>query len=125
MKIVVWIARGILALIFIVFGLNGFLHFIPGPLPPGLAGQFLGALMQSHYVYAVSGLQLLGGVLLLINPCVPLALTILGPLIVNIDLFHIFLMPMGAQMAILVTIGWIVIFFDQRQHFACIFPRKG
>ncbi|HVW78713.1 MAG TPA: hypothetical protein VHB45_13965 [Alloacidobacterium sp.] len=124
MKIVVWIARVLLALIFIVFGLNGFLHFIPGPLPPGLAGQFLGALIQSHYVYVVSGLQVLGGVLLLINPYVPLALTILAPLIVNIDLFHIFLMPMGAQLAIVVTIGWIIIFIEQRQHFAGIFPRK-
>ena len=125
MKIAAWIARVILALIFIVFGLNGFLHFIPGPLPPGLAGQFLGALIQSHYVYVVSGLQILGGALLLVTPYVPVALTILGPLIVNIDLFHIFLMPVGAQLAILVTIGWIVIFIEQRQHFACIFPRKS
>ena len=74
MKIAALIARLLLGLIFVVFGLNGFLHFIPGPMPSGLAGQFIGALFQSHYVLVVSALQVAGGVLLLVNRYVPLGL---------------------------------------------------
>jgi putative oxidoreductase len=55
MKIAALIAQVLLGLIFLVFGLNGFLNFLPmGPLPEGLAGQFLSALAQSHYVLLVS-----------------------------------------------------------------------
>ena len=61
MHIAALIARVLLGLVFLVFGLNGFLNFLPpGPLPEGPAGQFLGALIQSHYVYPVSALQLVG-----------------------------------------------------------------
>ena len=50
MKIVLLIARLLLGLIFVVFGLNGFLNFLSmGPMPTGLAGQFIGALFLSHY----------------------------------------------------------------------------
>ena len=85
MKIVALIARILLGLIFFVFGLNGFLNFIPmGPLPSGLAGEFMTVLFQSHYVLFVSAVQLAGGVLLLVNRYVPLALVLLGPVIVNI-----------------------------------------
>ncbi|WP_158752093.1 hypothetical protein [Acidobacterium sp. S8] len=124
MKIAALIARIILGLIFVVFGLNGFLHFIPEPLPPGLAGQFLGAMIQSHYVLAVAAVQVAGGALLLANRYVPLALVLLGPVIVNIDLFHILMMPAGAQLAILVAIGWIVIFIQQREYLSCLFVQK-
>jgi uncharacterized membrane protein YphA (DoxX/SURF4 family) len=88
MKIAVLIARILVGLTFFVFGLNGFLGFIPRPpLPAGLAGQFQVVLFQSHYVWFVSGFQLVGGVLLLGNRYLPLALTILGPVIVNILLY--------------------------------------
>src|SRR5260370_35789722 len=74
MKIAALIARFLLGLVFFVFGLNGFLHFIPmQPLPPGAAGQFVRALLPSHYFLVVSALQLSGGVLLLLNPYVALA----------------------------------------------------
>ena len=88
MKILTHISRFLLGLIFLVFGLNGFLHFIPMPPPSGVAGQFLGAMFVSKYLLVVSGLQVISGALLLINRYVPLALTILGPIIVNILLFH-------------------------------------
>jgi hypothetical protein len=58
MKIVGLMARILLGLVFLIFGLNGFLHFIPGALPPGLAGQFAGALMQSHYMHLCAGCRL-------------------------------------------------------------------
>jgi putative oxidoreductase len=121
MKIVVLIARILVGLVFFVFGLNGFLQFMKAPLPPGLAGQFLGALMQSHYVLLVSAFQVIGGALLLINRYVPLALTITGPLIVNILAFHAFLLPEGASIAIVVAILWGIIFYQHRQYFAGLF----
>ena len=118
MRIVTMIARFLLALIFIVFGLNGFLHFIDmGPMPTGLAGQFMGALIQSHYFWVVAALQVIGGLLLLVKRYVPLGLVLLGPVIVNILLYHIFLNPAGMLMAIVVTVLWLIVFYDKRQHF--------
>ena len=118
MRIVTLIARILLGLMFIVFGLNGFLNFLNmGPMPTGLAGQFIGALVQSHYFWVVAALQVIGGVLLLINRYVPLGLVLLGPVIVNILLYHIFLNPAGMLMAIVVTVLWFIVFYDRRQHF--------
>jgi len=91
MKIVVLIVRLLIGLLFLVFGLNAFLQFLNGPIPGGLAGQFLQALFQSHFVLAIGAVQAVGGVLLLINRYVPLALTILGPVIVDILLYHLLL----------------------------------
>src|SRR5438132_7394341 len=109
MKIVVLIARLLLGLIFVVLGLNGFLNFLNmGPMPTGLAGQFIGALFQSHYYFVVAGLQILGGLLLLVNRFVPLALVLLGPVIVNILLYHVFLNPAGIVLAIVVAVLWLV-----------------
>lgn len=118
MRIVTLIARILLGVVFIVFGLNGFLNFLNmGPMPTGLAGQFIGALVQSHYFWVVAALQVIGGVLLLINRYVPLGLALLGPVIVNILLYHIFLHPAGMLMAIVVTVLWLIVFYDRRQHF--------
>ena len=79
MKIAALISRLLLGLIFLVFGLNGFLNFIPMPPPTGVAGQFFGAIFASRYWVVIFGIQILGGLLLLINRFVPLALTLLGP----------------------------------------------
>ena len=125
MKIVELIARILLGLIFFVFGLNGFLHFIPmGPMPTGLAGEFVDALLKSHFVLVVSALQVVGGALLLVNRYVPLALTLLGPVIVNILLFHLLLNHTGLAMAFVVVILWCIIAYRQRQYFASLFVQK-
>ena len=126
MKIAALIARILLGLIFVVFGLNGFLHFIPmGPMPSGLAGQFIGALFQSHYVLVVSALQVAGGVLLLVNRYVPLGLVLLGPVIVNILLFHLLMDPKGLPLAIVVVILWGVVALRHRQSFSGIFVQRA
>jgi putative oxidoreductase len=125
MKIVTLIARLLLGLICVVFGLNGFLNFLSmGPTPTGLAGQFLGALVQSHYYWVVAALQIAGGVLLLVNRFVPLALVLLGPVIVNILCFHVFLNHAGAPTAIVVTVLWFIIFYGLRKYFAEIFVQR-
>src|SRR2546423_10537296 len=113
MKIVTLIARLLLGLVFVVFGLNGFLNFIKGPMPTGLAGQFIGALILSHYFWVVAALQVVGGALLLVNRFVPLALVLLGPVIVNIILYHLFLNPAGVALAIVVVILWFIVFYAQ------------
>ena len=126
MKIVLLIARLLLGLIFVVFGLNGFLNFLSmGPMPTGLAGQFIGALFQSHYFWIVAGLQIVGGLLLLVNRFVPLALVVLGPIIVNIILYHLFLNPAGIALAIVVTILWFTVFYGHRQYFSGIFVQRA
>src|SRR3954470_12026312 len=109
MKTASTLARVLLGLLFTVFGLNGFLHFIPMGTGSGLAGQYLGALAMSHYLSVVFALQLISGVLLLVNRFVPLALTLLAPVIVNILLFHIFLAPTGLLMAGVATLLWIAV----------------
>ena len=122
MKIVILIARLLLGLICVVFGLNGFLNFLSmGPMPTGLAGQFVGALVLSHYFWAVAALQIIGGVLLLVNRFVPLGLVLLGPVIVNILLYHVFLNPAGIGLAIVVAILWLIVFYGHRQYFSGIF----
>lgn len=119
MKIATIIARILLGLVFVVFGSNIFLHFLPmPPLPATLAGDFSKALLQSHYIYVVGLLQVTGGVLLLIGRYVPLGLTLLGPVIVNILLFHIFLDPAGLPLAIVVGILALFLLWRNGTHFA-------
>ena len=126
MRIVTLIARLLLGLAFVVFGLNGFLNFLNmGPPPTGLAGQFMGALFQSHYYWVVAALQVAGGALLLLNRYVPLGLVLLGPVIVNILLYHIFLNPAGAGLAIVVTVLWFIVFYAHRQYFSGIFAQRA
>ncbi len=112
------IARYLLGVIFLVMGLNGFLNFIPLPPPAGIAGQFMGALYVSHYLWVIFAFQVIAGVLLLVNRYVPLAVAILAPVIVNILTFHAFMAPSGLPLALVVAILWAVIFIDVRPAFA-------
>jgi putative oxidoreductase len=122
MKIAATIARYLLALVFVVFGLNGFLHFIPQPPPSSeLAQQYFTVMFTSHYLVFVFGLQLIGGVLFLLRRTVPLALIITGPLIVNILLFHALMDPGGIVPGLVVTALWFVVYWQFRAAFFGIF----
>ena len=126
MKIVILITRILLGLVFVVFGLNGFLNFIDtGPMPAGLAGQFMGALFASHYYWVIAAVQVAGGALLLVNRFVPLALVLLGPIIVNIICYHLFLNPSGAAPAAVVTGLWLIVFYRNREPFSGIFVQRA
>ncbi len=125
MKIAVLIARILLGLIFLVFGLNGFLNFLHMPPPPGAAGQYLGVLFVSHYLAVVFLLQIIGAVLLLTNQFVPLALVLLGPVVFNILLFHTFLFPAGFPPALIAAILWFIVFYWHRKAFAGIFAQNA
>jgi hypothetical protein len=124
MKIITVIARPLLGLIFLVFGLNGFLHFIPMPPPTGTAAQFFGALYVSNYLVVIFLLQIIPAILLLINRYVPLALTLLAPIIVNILLFHLLMVPSGMPLAIVVTVLWGVVFLSVPSAFAGLFQQR-
>ena len=118
MKIATIIARSLLGLIFVVFGLNMFLHFIPTPPPPeGPARDFMTVLFVSHYLYVVGPLQVVGGILLLTGRWVPLGLTLLGPVIVNILCFHILMAPAGLPLAIVVSLLALFLLWRHREHF--------
>jgi putative oxidoreductase len=124
MKIAVLIARILLGLLFLVFGLNGFFHFIPMPPPTGLAGQYMGALFVSHYLVVVFLLQVVGGALLLAGRYIPLALLLLGPVLVNIVLFHSFMAPEGLPVALFATVLWLIVFAGVRKAFAGVFVQR-
>jgi uncharacterized membrane protein YphA (DoxX/SURF4 family) len=125
MKIVALIARILLGLVFLVFGLNGFLNFIPAPPIPGLAGTFLVALVQSHYIYFIAGIQVIAGALLLINQFVPLALALLAPVIANILVFHLTMQPSGLPPGILAAILWCILAWRFRASFAPLLVQKA
>src|ERR1700736_6475808 len=119
------IARYLAGVIFLVFGLNGFLNFIPLPPPGGIAGQFMGALYVSHYLWVIFAFQVIAGVLLLVNRYVPLAVAILAPVLVNIITFHVLMAPAGLPLALFVAILWAVIFVDVRPSFAGLFQSRS
>jgi uncharacterized membrane protein YphA (DoxX/SURF4 family) len=122
MKYVIIIVRVLLGLMFAVFGSNAFLHFIPMPPLEGNAAAFMGALVNSGYIYPIAALQVLGGLLLLLGGrFVPLGLTLLGPVIVNIVLYHIFIEPSGLGMAIGVSVAALFLLWVYRFKFPAIF----
>ena len=112
------IARYLAGVIFLVIGLNGFLNFIHLPPPGGIAGQFMGALYASHYLWVISAFQVIAAVLLLVNRYVPLAVAMLAPVIVNILSFHALMAPSGLPLALLMAVLWAVIFVDLRPAFS-------
>ena len=124
MKTASAIARYLAGVIFLVFGLNGFLNFIPLPPPGGIAGQFMGALYASHYLWVIFAFQVVAAILLLLNRYVPLAVAVLAPVIVNILVFHALMAPTGLPLALLVAVLWTVMFIDARPAFAGLFQSR-
>ena len=118
------IARYFAGVIFLVMGLNGFLNFIPLPPPGGVAGQFMGALYVSHYLWVIFAFQVIGGLLLLVNRYVPLAVAILAPVLVNIITFHVLMAPAGLPLALFVALLWVLIFLAVRPAFSGLFQAR-
>ena len=123
MKYVIIIARVLLGLVFVVFGSNAFFHFL-GPVPEmqGQAGAFITALMSSGYIYVIAMLQVVGGLCLLIGSrFVAPGLMLLGPVIVNIVLYHIFLDHMANPVAIVIALLALFLLWVYRFKFPAIF----
>jgi hypothetical protein len=125
MKIVSMIARYLLGLMFFVFGLNMFLQFIPmGKMPAGLAGQFTAALFAAHYFYVVGAIMVISGVLFLVNRFVGLGLTLLGPVLFNILMYHLLMDPGGIGMGAFATLLWLLVGWEHRIVFARLFAAR-
>ena len=113
------VSRVLLGLVFFVFGLNGFLQFIPQPPMPERAGAFLGALAATGYMFPlIKSVEVMGGALLLSNRFVPLALALIAPNVVNIVLFHAVLAPGGLPVAILVLVLELFTAWSYRDAYA-------
>ncbi|GAC1658317.1 MAG: hypothetical protein NVS4B3_25590 [Gemmatimonadaceae bacterium] len=124
MRIAATVSRYLMGLMFTVFGLNGFLWFLPPkPIPP-LATQFFTALMTSHYMVPIFALQIVCGLLFLANVYVPLALTLIAPVIVNILLYHVTMDPQGIVPGVIAAVCWLLVFVSVRPAFAGIFERR-
>ena len=119
-------ARLILGLIFFVFGLNGFLHFLPQPPAPPAAAAFAKALFATGYFFPLlKSAEVLAGALLLTGLFVPLALTILAPIIVNIVAFHLFLAPGNYAVIGLVLAAELYLAWAHRAAFAPMLARRS
>jgi uncharacterized membrane protein YphA (DoxX/SURF4 family) len=113
------VARYVLAAGFTVFGLNGFFHFLPMPPAPPAAGAFAGALFATGYMFPlIKGTEVVAGLLLLGNRFVPLALTLLAPLLVNIVAFHAFLAPAGLGLPLVLLAAELYAAWSYRDAFA-------
>jgi putative oxidoreductase len=124
MKIAVLIARILLGLVFLVFGLNDFFHFIPMQPMPGDAGA-LAMLLYSHGWFLFHGvLYVIAGVLLLVGRYVPVALVILGPILVNILVFHLTLQPEGIGVGLFCTLLELFLIWAYWPAFEGIFTEK-
>lgn len=125
MKIAIIIARILLGAIFFVFGLNGFFQFIPVPDMPPKANDFMALMVGSGWLSVVKVLEITGGLALLTGRWIPLGLTILGPVVVNIILFHIFLAPAGMGLAIVTLVLEIFLIWAYRGHFQSLFASQA
>ena len=104
MNNVTQLARLLLGLVFVLFGLNGFFDFIPLEAPAGEAGAFLGALGAAGYMLPLIKItEIVAGALLLANRHVTLATLMLAPIVINILAFHVFLDNSGMLMAVAVS----------------------
>ena len=119
-------ARIVLGLIYFVFGLNYFFHFLPLPEMPEGAANFMGALAATGYMFPfVKVTEIIGGALLLAGFFVPLAMTILAPITLNILVFHLFLEPSGTPMALVLVALQVFLAWAYRDSFAGVLNAKA
>jgi uncharacterized membrane protein YphA (DoxX/SURF4 family) len=123
MKIATIIARSLLGLIFAVFGSNVFLHFFKMPPMSGPSGDFITAMYSTGYLYVVGACQVLGGLILFSGRFAPLGLTLLGPVIVNILCFHIFMNHQGLPLALVVAALALFLLWRNRSAFASLLTK--
>jgi putative oxidoreductase len=122
MKIISAIPRILLGLLFGVMPWTAILHLAPNPpMPPG-ATAFVGALMNTGYMMPlVWGTEIVAGVLILLGIFVPFGLVLLAPVLVNIILFHAFLAPTGAAIAVIACLLAFVVAWQHRRAFDSLF----
>jgi uncharacterized membrane protein YphA (DoxX/SURF4 family) len=119
-------ARILFGLLFLVFGLNGFLHFIPQPPPPEHAMGFIGGLASTGYMFPlIKGVEVIVAILLLVNRFVPLALALIAPNVVNIVLFHVVLEPSGIPMALAILVVELYLAWSYRDAYRSMLAARA
>jgi putative oxidoreductase len=124
MKIAVLIARILLGLVFFVFGLNNLHTFMPMQTLPGDAGTLTTIMIMHGWITFHAILYVIAGVLLLVGRYVPVALVILGPILVNIILFHLTLMPAGIAPGLVCALLEVFLIYAYWPAFRGIFTSK-
>ena len=126
MKLASTIARYLLGLIFVVFSLNFWLHFMPIPMPPegSNAANFMGAIYMSGFLTVVKVLELVSGLLLLAGKFINLALAILGPIVINIVLYHVVILGAGYGMAVVLCVLALVALLGRKEFLGSLLAAK-
>ena len=121
MKLAFTIARVLMALIYLVYGFNFFIHFFHAGLPAGKAGDFEGGLIRSGYFFEyMKAMQIAAAILLFGNRYVPLILVIMFPISLNIFLFHIFLLHTGLVVAIILLLANTILLYAYRNYYVAL-----
>jgi len=129
MRVVTLLARVLLGLGFVVFGSNFFLHFMPmpAPEPDSAPARFFGVVGTSGWMHVVAVCQIVGGLLVLSGVLTPLGLVVLGPVIVNIQLYHLFIDHQFNPVAVGVLVLEVFLIWRYWPHFApqfSVHPRQ-
>ena len=125
MKIASLVVRILLGAVFVFAGSNHLFNFFgPQPLPPGAAGQFIAGMLGIGYLNFIGTMEVIGGLLLIVNQFVPLGLTILGPLVVNILVINVLMAPKALPASVVMVIFWLIGAWPFRQVFFPILQRK-
>ena len=124
MKMVATIARYLLGVGLLIFGANAFLSFMPAPEYPGEAGQFLGLLYTAGYFSIIGILKIVSGLMLVIGRFVPLGLVLIGPVLVNILIFHFVFDPASIGAGAVFSVLWFLVFFQYKESFSGIFESQ-
>jgi hypothetical protein len=121
------VARLLMGLIFFVFGLNGFLQFMPLPknVPEGVLAFFDAMTRTGYMIQLISGMQTIVGALLLLNRFVPLALALIAPVVINILAFHVFLAPSGLPVAFVVLTLEVYLAWSYRKTYRSMLVMKA
>ncbi len=127
MKITILISRILLGFIYLVFGLDYFLHFIPyQPLHTGRTGAFIAGLKGVGYFYPMlKVIQIVGGLSLLFNRYDPFFAVVLFPISLNVLLFHTILVPSGWLMGVILMVPNLLLGYGYRKYYRGMFTAKA
>jgi len=123
----VLISRILLGFIYLVFGLDFFLHFIPyQPLHTGKAGAFIAGLKGTGYFYPMQKvIQIMAGLSLLLNLYAPFSAVVLFPISLNVLLFHTFLVPSGWLMGVTLIVPNLLLGYGYRKYYSGMFTARA
>jgi putative oxidoreductase len=125
MKVAVVVARVLVGLVFVVFGSDKIVPFIPAQMPPGDAGTLMGVMFSHHWILFYGFVETAGGLMLLSGRFVPLGLTLLAGMLTNILLFDVTLAPSGLPIALVIGLLEVFLVWAYRDSFAGIFSAKA